>query len=242
MQKLMARFTLLLLFLVLFMKPLWLQGQLPSSPRAKKAIERCKPILKKQLNKKGLSLGAPVFIRIIKKEDALETWMQQADTFVLFKTYRICSYSGGLGPKKQEGDMKSPEGFYYVTPKRLNPYSSYHLSFNIGYPNTYDRSHGYTGSYLMVHGNCVSIGCYAMTNSRIEEIYTLIYYAFQKGQAFFRIHIFPFRMDKPIPEKYRKNKNYEFWKNLREGWQFFETHGCPPNVYVENKQYAFEAP
>lgn len=219
-----------------------IHGQIPTSRRARKAIKRCSPALKKELKAEGLSKGAPVFMRIVKADSMLEVFLQNGEQFELFKTYKICSYSGGLGPKKQQGDGKSPEGFYYVTPGQLNPYSNFHLSFNIGYPNTYDRLHGYTGNYLMVHGNCVSIGCYAMTDSNIEEIYTLIYWAFQAGQPFFRIHIFPFSMSEGIPFQYLESPHYEFWQNLQAGWYFFETHHYPPDVYVKAKEYAFRHP
>jgi murein L,D-transpeptidase YafK len=122
----------------------------------------------------------------------------------------------------------------------MNPLSNYHLSFNLGYPNSYDRLHGRTGSALMVHGSCVSIGCYAMTDKGIEEIFTLADAALCNGQPFFRVHIFPFPMTEENMRKHVNSKWYEFWKNLKEGYDFFEEGGHnPPNVEVKNKQYVF---
>ncbi len=139
--------------------------------------------------------------------------------------------------------MKAPEGFYFVTPKRLNPHSRFHLSFNLGYPNTYDLAYGRTGSALMVHGDCQSIGCFAMTDEKIEEIYTIANAALRNGQKFFRVHIFPFQMNTENMKKHEKSKWYSFWKNLKEGYDFFEQNNhVPPNVEVVNKRYVFEQP
>jgi murein L,D-transpeptidase YafK len=105
------------------------------------------------------ALGAPIYIRIFKEERELELWVQTpSDTYALFKTYPICNHSGGLGPKLKEGDRQSPEGFYTVTKSALNPNSSYHLSFNLGFPNRFDRSHNRTGSVLMVHATASPLG------------------------------------------------------------------------------------
>jgi murein L,D-transpeptidase YafK len=195
-----------------------------------------------ELTGKDLEFGAPIFIRIFKKERLLEVWLKKDISFKLFKAYPICTYgSGGLGPKIRQGDGKAPEGFYFVTPSRLNPVSNFHLSFNLGYPNSYDIHHGRTGSALMVHGNCVSIGCYAMTDSGIEEIFTLADAAFRKGQSFFRVHIFPYKMTTENMEKYKENAWYGFWSNLKDGYDFFENNNrIPPNVEVRNGKYVFE--
>jgi murein L,D-transpeptidase YafK len=195
-----------------------------------------------ELTGKDLEFGAPIFIRIFKKERLLEVWLKKDISFKLFKAYPICTYgSGGLGPKIRQGDGKAPEGFYFVTPSRLNPVSNFHLSFNLGYPNSYDSHHGRTGSALMVHGNCVSIGCYAMTDSGIEEIFTLADAAFRKGQSFFRVHIFPYKMTTENMEKYKENAWYGFWSNLKDGYDFFENNNrIPPNVEVRNGKYVFE--
>lgn len=156
-----------------------------SSPRSRQAIKRVRPKLERELNEKGFHWGMPIFIRIFKESYELEIWLNNGEQYERFKTYEICTYGvGGLGPKLQQGDGKAPEGFYFVKPRQLNPYSTFHLSFNIGYPNRYDRWHNRTGSAIMVHGNCVSIGCFAMTDSIIEEIYALADAAFRNGQPF----------------------------------------------------------
>lgn len=218
------------------------QQSIPSSSRSYEVINRVKPMIMNELAGKDLEFGAPIFIRIFKKERLLEVWLKKDISFNLFKAYPICTYgSGGLGPKIRQGDGKAPEGFYFVTPSRLNPVSNFHLSFNLGYPNSYDSHHGRTGSALMVHGNCVSIGCYAMTDSGIEEIFTLADAAFRKGQSFFRVHIFPYKMTTENMEKYKENAWYGFWSNLKDGYDFFENNNrIPPNVEVRNGKYVFE--
>ena len=217
------------------------QRKTPSSRRSRNAINRVQPDLKCEFEEKKLTYGSPIFIRIFKESMEFEVWIKKEDKFNLFKTYEICTYgSGGLGPKTKEGDGQAPEGFYFVTPQRLNPSSNFHLSFDIGYPNKYDRIHKRTGGNIMVHGNCVSIGCYAMTNSGIEEIYAIADASFRAGQKFFRIHILPFKMTEENMEKHNKSKYIEFWKNLKEGYDFFEKNKIPPDVNIRSKKYIFE--
>ncbi len=214
---------------------------IPSSARSQKIIKQQTPLLQKALSKVDLQLGAPIYIRIFKQEAMLELWLKKDDGFVLFKTYPVCTFGfGGLGPKQKEGDGKAPEGFYFVKANQMNPYSSYHLSFNLGYPNAYDRAHNRTGSALMVHGNCVSVGCYAMTDRYIDEIYTLAYSALEGGQSFFRVHVFPFTMTDENMKQQQSSSWYPFWQNLKQGYDFFEeNHHNPPNVTVVNKTYQF---
>lgn len=220
--------------------PVFSKQSVPSSRHSRKVIKNVAPRLIPLLTRKKLSYGSPIFIRIMKEEMELELWVKEKKKFQLFATYRIAARSGKLGPKQKEGDRQSPEGFYYVLPSRMNPYSSYHLSFNLGYPNTYDRAYGRTGSALMVHGSDVSIGCYAMTDEKIEEIYTLADAALRNGQRFFRVHCFPFRMTKQNMKRHRKSKWFGFWINLKQGYDFFENTKIPPNATVKNKKYVFE--
>ena len=216
-------------------------AQVPSSPRSREAIQRVRPQLELELKSKELEYGSAIFIRIFKKSKELEVWIEKDNVFKHFKTYKICTYgSDELGPKVKQGDGKAPEGFYVVNVKRMNPVSDFHLSFDFGYPNEYDRVHKRTGSGLMVHGNCVSIGCYAMTDERIEEIYTLADAALRNEQQSFKIHIFPFRMTDNNIEKYSKSEWIEFWKNLKEGYSYFNRKRIPPNVIVINQRYAFK--
>lgn len=192
------------------------------------------------------SLSTELFIRIIKTtqtqdKGVLEMWKRgEDDRFHLDGRFDICTWSGALGPKLREGDGQSPEGFYFVKPASLNPNSSYHLSFNLGFPNAYDRAHGRTGSFLMVHGHCVSIGCYAMTDDGIEDIYGDLEAAFTGGQSFVRVHIFPFEMTDEALALHTDDPNHEYWTNLKTGWDWFERERVPPNVTVSGKLYQFD--
>jgi len=213
--------------------------QPPRADRSEAAAKRVRPSLEPALRAKVLRWGAPVFIRIFKEEKELELWVDDGKVFKHFKTWPICKYSGKLGPKLKEGDQQAPEGFYFVPRSRMNPRSRFHLSFNLGYPNTYDRAHKRTGSALMVHGNCVSIGCYAMTNARIEEIYSLCDAALKGGQRFFRVHSFPFRMTEANMKRHAQSKWIEEWYNLKQGYDWFEKSKRPPNVTVSMRRYLF---
>jgi len=215
-------------------------ADLPSTRKSRRILARVRPVLSTALLNQGLSLNSPIFIRIFKKSRELEVWVKNFQRFKLFKTYKLCRFSGSLGPKMRLDDCQSPEGFYYVKPDQLNPSSQFHLAFNLGYPNSYDQAHGRTGSALMVHGDCVSIGCYAITDERIEEVYTLADAAFRGGQPFIRVHIFPFRMTKKNMDQHKRSKWYGFWKNLKQGYDIFENEKKPPNVRVRNKKYIFE--
>ena len=213
---------------------------IPSSKRSQKAISRAYPLIEPLMDARGLARGSQVFIRIFKQESELEVWLKGIDNkFTLFKIYPICTFSGKLGPKEKQGDRQSPEGFYYVKPNQLNPWSQFHLSFNLGYPNRFDRAHGRTGDALMVHGDCVSIGCYAMTDPYIEQIYTLMHQAFENGQPFIRVHIFPFKMTEQNLKRHQNNQWYPFWLNLKQGFDWFKAKSIPPNVEVLQKRYVF---
>lgn len=232
--------TLIMLTIVFNMQAL--AKDLPSSVRAERSIAAVEHGLKKALSDKGLEYGSAIFMRIFKDPGVLEVWLESKNgSFVHFKNYEICAFSGDLGPKLREGDNQSPEGFYFVNAGRLNPWSSYHLSFNLGFPNQYDRYHERTGSALMVHGNCVSIGCYAMTDPYINEIYALAVAAFRSGQPFFRVHAFPFKLESENLTKYQSHQWYPFWLNLKQGYDYFNTHKRPPNVEVSKGKYIFGA-
>ncbi len=198
------------------------------------------PALKASLKEKGLPWRNPIFIRAFKEEKELEVWVGKGGKFVLFRTYDIAGASGKPGPKEREGDDQVPEGFYYVKPDQMNPQSDFHLSFNIGYPNKFDAAHNRTGSFIMIHGSDVSSGCLAMTDSGIEEIYTLAAAAFEGGQRYFRVHIFPFRMSDEKIAAHADHQWHSFWKNLWDGYKRFEEKKVPPNVTVKDSRYHFE--
>jgi murein L,D-transpeptidase YafK len=211
--------------------------------RVENARRRAIPELRPLLAQKGLTLGGDIFIRIFKESKELEIFQEDPRTksFTLLKTFEICRFSGALGPKQQRGDRQAPEGFYSVRRSAMNPQSRFHLSFDLGYPNAYDRAFGRTGDYLMVHGNCVSIGCYAMTDRRIEEIYTLADAAFANGQQRFYVHCFPFRMtgDRMAEAEEEGSEWLPFWRELKVGYDHFERDGIPPEVTAEGKHYKF---
>jgi murein L,D-transpeptidase YafK len=194
------------------------------------------------LAQKGMTEQEPILIRIFKAESELEVWKQKEDGhFYLFKTYPICAYSGGLGPKVEQGDRQAPEGFYLISEDQMNPLSKYHLAFNIGFPNAYDRALGRTGADLMVHGDCTSAGCYAMTDGVIEEIYILAREALDAGQVSFQVQAYPFRMTAANMAAHRNDKWYDFWLNLKEGYDYFETTHLAPSVAVCDKHYVINA-
>ena len=214
----------------------------PGAARATAAAANVRPALQRDLTAVGLKFGDPVFIRAFKEEKQLELLVHNRATgkFDLFRTYPIAAASGILGPKLVEGDGQVPEGFYFVPPAAMKPDSQFHLSFNIGYPNEYDRAHQRTGSDIMIHGNQVSSGCIAMTDEKIEEIYTLCAAALDGGQLYFRVHIFPFRMTAARMHDAVGNSNEAFWKNLKQGYDLFEKIHVPPEVSVVDGCYQFE--
>jgi len=211
----------------------------PSTKKSMAIVESVRPELEKALEEKGLAFGAPVFIRIFKETYELEVWVKKDGAYVHFRSYAICAYAGGLGPKTKWLDGQSPEGFYHVTRGMMRPGCVYHLAFLINYPNEYDRAKARTGSEILVHGKCVSAGCYAMTDARMNEIYALAEAALSKEQKFFRVHIFPFRMTEKNLKSHEDSVWLEFWKNLKEGYDYFEKHGVPPDVTVEEGRYVF---
>ncbi|WP_054142245.1 murein L,D-transpeptidase family protein [Bosea sp. AAP35] len=189
---------------------------------------------------KGMSKDQPILIRSYKKESELEIWKRKPNgQYALLKTYPMCRWSGQLGPKIREGDRMAPEGFYAITPAQMNPNSSYYVSFNMGFPNAYDRSHGRTGAHLMVHGACSSAGCYSMTDDQMGEIYALVREAQNGGQRAVQMQALPFRMTPQNLAKHRLDSNIAFWKNLKEGTDYFDVTGDEPQVGVSGGRYVF---
>ncbi len=209
--------------------------------RAEDAANRVTPKIKQKMQSSGMVFGNPVFIRVFKESRELEVWVLNSYThkYQEYKRYKIAGMSGDLGPKQKQGDKQAPEGFYSVGRSALNPQSRFHLSFNLGYPNQYDRAYGRTGHSLMVHGNEVSAGCFAMTDFHIEEIYTVVAAALGKGQTVIPVHCFPFRMTEEKMSKEKDNQWYPFWKNLKVGYDSFEKHRVPPRARVSGKSYTF---
>jgi murein L,D-transpeptidase YafK len=210
----------------------------PAEPPAPPLVLPPLPTLGQQLATKRLRLGAPVFIRIFKETHELEVWIARGGRYERFKTYEICAYSGGLGPKLAEGDHQSPEGIYDVGASQLHPKSRYHLAFNLGFPNALDRAHGRTGSFLMVYGDCLSVGCYAMSNHGIGEIYRLVEAAVLRGESKVPVHIFPFRMTDEAMARHAGAPWQSFWADLKPAYDSFEVRRVPPAVIVRDGRYA----
>src|SRR5580693_1455292 len=186
--------------------------------------------------------SSPTVIRTYKKEAELEIWkMKSNGEYGLLKTYPMCRWSGQLGPKKREGDMQVPEGFYTIAPGQMNPNSHYYLAFNVGYPNAYDRALGRTGSSVMVHGVCSSAGCFSMTNKQIDDIYAIAREAFRGGQREIQMQSYPFHMTAENIAKYRLDPNIDFWKEIKVGADHFEVAKTEPSVLVCGQHYEFDA-
>jgi len=207
-----------------------------------KANQPVPPKLLAAMVEKDMDLQSPILVRLFKQEAELEVWKQARNgQFALLKTYPICRWSGDLGPKVREGDRQAPEGFYSINPSQMNPQSAYYLSFNTGYPNAFDKALGRTGSQLMVHGDCSSRGCYAMTDEQIAEIYSLGRESFFGGQKAFQLQAYPFKMTPVNMAKHRNNPNMPFWKMIKEGYDHFEVTRQEPKVDFCEKKYVFDA-
>jgi murein L,D-transpeptidase YafK len=205
---------------------------LPGTPDVAKTVER--------LAEKGMKAGAPMLIRIFKAESELEIWMERDGRYELFSTYPICHWSGTLGPKQREGDKQTPEGFYTITSRQLHRVGRWPRALNLGFPNAYDQALKRDGSYILVHGGCSSVGCFAMTNTVINEVYSLASASLRAGQRHIPAHVFPFRMTQANLDKHKDSQWAGFWGNLREGYDSFERTRQPPRVSVCQNKYSFQ--
>jgi len=207
-----------------------------------KATKKLPPELLALIQQKKMPIHSPILVRIFKEEAELEVWKQDTTgRFQLLKTYPICRWSGDLGPKFREGDRQTPEGFYRVTPELMNPHSSYHLAMNIGYPNSFDRANGRDGSLIMIHGDCWSVGCHAMTDEQIGEIYALARESFLGSRKSFQVQAYPFRMTPANLARHRNNRNLAFWTMLKIGNDHFEATHLEPKVDMCDRRYVFDA-
>jgi murein L,D-transpeptidase YafK len=207
-----------------------------------RAMKELSPEMISLLTQKNMPKDSPILIRVFKEESELEVWKQDTTgQYQLLKVYPICRWSGELGPKKVEGDRQAPEGFYSITPGLMNPNSNYYLAINIGFPNAYDKANGYSGAFLMIHGDCSSRGCYAMTDEQIGEIYSLAREAFLGGEKTFQIQAYPFRLTPANLARHRTNPNMDFWKMLKEGNDHFLVTHLEPKVDVCERHYVFDA-
>lgn len=204
---------------------------LPGTPNVAIFDQRLKDI--------GVSLGAPMLIRVFKTESEMEVWKEKDGQMVLFATYPICHWSGTLGPKLKEGDKQAPEGFYTVTKKQLRHAGRWPRSLLLNFPNAFDQGLARTGSDILIHGGCTSVGCFAMTNPVSDEIHRMATASIDAGQEHLPIHVFPFRMTQENLRTHQSAAWQGFWGNLKEGYDYFERTKRPPRVSTCEGRYVF---
>ena len=204
--------------------------------------------LQKLLKEKGIDQkNFEVHIRSFKYEKQLEVWCRNKgeNKYILVKTIAICASSGNLGPKRKEGDLQVPEGFYEVA--WFNPMSDYHLGLKINYPNKSDliKANGRPGGDIMIHGNCVTIGCIPLQNDPIEELYVLCVESKNRKNTI-GVSIYPCRLNKQNFESLNKQyandqEKIKFWAGLKSAYQFFEDNKYMPKITVaKNGDYTVE--
>ncbi|HEU4389529.1 MAG TPA: L,D-transpeptidase family protein [Blastocatellia bacterium] len=219
-------------------------------PRVKSALAEKEAVVKRLFE--GHNIPYPprlILIRVFKVDQVLELWAAKSDRdrFELLKQYKVCYSSGDVGPKRRMGDNQVPEGFYTI--ERFNPFSNFHLSLKVSYPNSSDRilgSGGNLGGDIFIHGNCVSIGCVAITDDLIKELYVIAMEARSGGQLQIPVHIFPTRLDDGGVQSLRRryadsHPFWPFWSNLKQGFDFFEKHRRLPIVDIDRGgRYVFK--
>src|SRR3984893_16786774 len=211
-------------------------NQLPT-----RATKELPPELLSLFRQKKMPKYSPILVRIFKEESELEVWKQDTTGhFQILRVYPICRWSGDLGPKLYEGDRQAPEGFYTVTPELMNPNSNFYLAINTGFPNSFDKANDRDGSLLMIHGDCLSIGCYAMTDEQISEVYALARDSLL-GRPSFQVQAYPFRLTPANLARHRDNPSLDFWKMLKIGNDHFEATHLEPKVDVCDRRYVFDA-
>lgn len=219
------------------------RGRHLRSPRVRAAVRSRGPKLAELFRERGVPYPASrVLIRIFKKQRVLELWAAgRKGRFVKVRDYAVCAASGRLGPKRRQGDLQVPEGVYHISV--FNPWSAYHLSLGINYPNRSDRilgRRGSLGSAIMIHGDCVSIGCVAITDKRMEELYLVAAGAYARGQRRIPVHIFPTRLDRAgmawlAREHALQPRLLAFWGALQPVYRYFERHRTLPRVRVTRR-------
>jgi len=197
--------------------------------------------LTSELAAKGFVLGTPAFIRVFKQNSTLELWLWKDGRFRPFKSYPICKWSGELGPKLAEGDRQSPEGVYFISGRDLIVNARWHRAMNLGFPNARDKALGLTGSGILIHGKCSSIGCFALTDPVVEDVYEVIAAALDAGQPRITVHVFPFPLTGANLAAHAGDQWHDFWTRLKRGHDLFLRDGLPPRTFVCQGEYAFQS-
>ena len=197
-------------------------------------------ILRDRLKEQGVTLAAPILIRVFKSESELEIWKEKDGVFVLFSTYPICHWSGTIGPKLRTGDKQAPEGFYTLTRAQLRHTVRHPKALNIGFPNVLDQSLARTGSDILIHGGCSSVGCFAMTNPVMDEIHQITVSAIDSGQQHVPVHVFPFRMTPENMKAHEGSPWANFWANLKQGYDALDAWKRPPTITICDGGYGFQ--
>lgn len=230
---------LLLGFLLLSLSTDTFKKEQLKYPRVREAYQSKEVSILSLLKRKQIDLNkVQIYIRAFKSEQEFEVWGKNSSDqkYQLIKKYDVCRKSGVLGPKREQGDLQVPEGYYHID--RFNPYSTYHLSLGINYPNKSDRILGVKGKLggdIFIHGECVTIGCLPMTNDLIKEIYIFCVEAKNNGQVTIPVTIFPARLtDEKIANM---SKSYTddvdkigLWKDLKKGYDVFNATKQLPSV------------
>ncbi|MBL7788520.1 MAG: hypothetical protein JNL75_01650 [Chitinophagales bacterium] len=190
-----------------------------------------------------------IFWRAFKWNKVLELWAFSGDSgkYIMIKSLPICETIGDLGPKRKQGDLQIPEGFYTI--ENFNPQSKYHLSLKVSYPNKSDSilgAQGELGGDIYIHGGCETIGCLPMTDDLIESIYLINLYSKSVGQEVIPIHIFPTKLS--VNNFNKMKKDYfsgrldilDFWTNLKEGYDYFDRKRQLPTIEIDDSgKYLF---
>jgi murein L,D-transpeptidase YafK len=215
--------------------------------RVRTAYQEKEAIVKDLLAKDSIDISnLQIYIRIFKQEEKLEIWGKNASnsTYNLIKTYDICESSGELGPKRKQGDLQIPEGFYHID--RFNPYSNFYLSLGINYPNTSDKILGVKnklGGDIFIHGNCVTIGCVPITDDKIKELYLFCIEAKDNGQLKIPVTIFPCKLTESnyseIKAEYISDQDkLGLWTDLKKAFDLFEKKQNLPGIqFLENGRH-----
>lgn len=211
---------------------------LPGDERVRLAFAARSDVVKGLFASAGVSFPpATLFFRAYKREELLEVWAasELGSKLSRVATYAICALSGALGPKRREGDGQVPEGFYVLN--YFWPNSAYHLEMKIGYPNALEqriseKEPGGPGGNIMIHGSCASIGCLAMGDERIEELWVMAT-TYQTGDKKVAVHIFPSRDFDGLLRDPGYQDLWSFWSNLADGHERFERTRRVPRVTTD---------